>query len=109
MSRQQQAFGALARLCPGCPALLGLNDILKVAAPWLSGFLAEPGNVGGFLEVTDAGQANGLCNPKGHQGIDVYLGEGQTGLDTWVGFNSIGVNQHEVYGEIWWPIYHHKK
>jgi len=96
-----QAFNTAAR-CQWSN-LLRSHDIIYVDAPWFRDFLAKHGNPTGFLEVTDVGQAPGLCNSNGHEGIDIYLGEGQAAYDAWLEF--VSLDSANEYQQIWWPIY----
>lgn|SRR5574341_41458 len=57
-----------------------------------------------YLEVTDTGNAPGLCNSSGHEGIDLYFGEGKDAFNAWKNFVSRDSEQ-EVRGNVWWPVY----
>ncbi|MGP8338093.1 MAG: hypothetical protein ACT6FC_07645, partial [Methanosarcinaceae archaeon] len=84
--------------------LLNKGDNIWVDADWFNDILRKNKNSNGFLEVTDVGQAPGLCNSSGHEGIDVYMGVGQDALDSWRDFINVD-SYHEVMGTTYWPIY----
>jgi hypothetical protein len=80
--------------------LLDITNTIEVDSPWFSEFLAAHGNQKGLLQVTDNGQASGLCSSAGQEGIDVYFGVGQDAYDIWKKFISQD-SDHEVLGEIY--------
>ena len=90
--------------------LLSEGDSIYVDAPWFKEFLAAHGNQSGLLDVQDNGQAQGLCNSGGHEGIDLYMGTGEPAYSAWYNeFLQKDVNENEVYKRTWWPLYRVKK
>jgi len=97
----------IGRTCARCnhSKLLNYYDYIYVDSNWFNEFLNGLSNNIGQLTVNDAGTASGLCNSNGHEGIDVYLGEGQAGYDLWWAYNQRDTDKESDLTGTYWPIY----